>query len=65
VVRGRTDVADIFPSAATPSSAWYAVLAEQNDEPTEPRGHMGLEILATCRKALRPIWERITLVRLD
>jgi hypothetical protein len=28
-----------------------AVLAEQNDEWTESRGNMGLEILAACRKA--------------
>jgi putative transposase len=31
-----------------------AVLAEQNDEWTESRRYMGLEILAACRKSARP-----------
>jgi hypothetical protein len=31
-----------------------AVLAEQNDEWTESRRYMGLEILAACRKAGQP-----------
>jgi hypothetical protein len=31
-----------------------AVLAEQNDEWTESRRYMGLEILAACRKAAQP-----------
>jgi hypothetical protein len=30
-----------------------AVLAEQNDEWTESRRYMGLEILAACRKAMQ------------
>jgi putative transposase len=30
------------------------VLAEQNDEWTESRRYMGLEILAACRKAAQP-----------
>jgi putative transposase len=30
------------------------VLAEQNDEWTESRRYMGLEILAACRKAAPP-----------
>jgi hypothetical protein len=29
-------------------------LAEQNDEWTESRRYMGLEILAACRKAAQP-----------
>ena len=32
-----------------------AVLAEQNDEWTESRRYMGLEILAACRKADQPV----------
>ena len=31
-----------------------AVLAEQDDEWTESRRYMGLEILAACRKATQP-----------
>jgi hypothetical protein len=31
-----------------------SVLAEQNDEWTESRRYMGLEILAACRKAAQP-----------
>ena len=35
-----------------------AVLAEQNDEWTESRLYMGLEILDACRKAARPdMWD--------
>ena len=30
------------------------MLAEQNDEWTESRRYMGLEILAACRKAAQP-----------
>jgi hypothetical protein len=34
------------------------VLAEQNDEWTESRRYMGLEILAACRKAAQPGMEQ-------
>jgi hypothetical protein len=42
-----------------------AVLAEQNDEWTESRRYMILEMLGACRKAGQPDMERTTLVRLN
>ena len=50
-----------FPCSSPPSdtktgekSPKRTPLAEQNDEWTESRRYMGLEILAACRKAAQP-----------
>jgi putative transposase len=55
----------IFPGRDAIIHLVGAVLAEQDDEWTESRRYIGLEILAACRKAAQPIWERIALMRLD
>jgi transposase-like protein len=57
-IRRRTDVVGIFPDRDALVRLVGAVLAEQQDEWTEGRRYLGLDVLARCR--IRPVLEPAT-----
>jgi transposase-like protein len=61
----RTDVVGIFPGRDAIIRLVGVALAGQNDEWTESRRYMVWKSSPPAGKPPSPIWERITLVRLD
>jgi putative transposase len=57
-VRYRTDVVGILPGLDAIIRLRRRGAGEQNDEWTDSRRYMGLEILAVCQKATQPSMEQ-------